>query len=493
MAQKVKSLSSPFGGPAVLAGVLAVQLSLIPLMIIDWRLPMALVVAALVAICALRWPLYAVAMLIAARLIGTASMSWLHMGSLHLGLFEPILLIAIGSLLYHAVIRRQQILHDFPWLTPMIFLLIYQIFGLLWSFKVGQGIGDIISIGVILANATLIITFVRTYDDYRTVFNIWIASSVLIGLLSIGTSFTTVGSTGGVWEIASQGGRETGLGQQPNWFAMNLMFCVHTCFGFAVIEANKRRRFLYIIAGLFVFLAQLRSGSRGGAYAIMIGGTLVALAHPAFRLWMKRFLLVVLFLFAGYMIFDAGSSTSRALTRIATNITNTWGQDVRETNWLVCGQMFLDTWGMGIGPGGYADLLEDYNWKLYTSIHRYPHGIFWGIMAHYGIPGLAIAAWVLVIITRMARELIYMTRGTAIEIFAWTMPATMLGYIAWSFVEFEIDDKPFWEFLALFTALYLAVKRMVEKGEELPPLPANLRLPWGRTLAPAADHRSPDR
>ena len=39
----------------------------------------------------------------------------------------------------------------------------------------------------------------------------------------------------------------------------------------------------------------------------------------------------------------------------------------------------------------------------------------------------------------------------------------------------------------------VAVKKMIEKGEELPSLPGNLQLPWGRTLAPAADHRSPER
>ncbi len=478
MATKAKSLFSPFGGPAGLTAIIAVQLVLVVIMLIDYRLPAALVVGGILTVAALRWPLGAVALLIAARLIGTASMSWLHIGGLHLGIFEPVLIIALFALLYHAVIRRRQILHDFPWLTPMLIFVMYQVIGLTWAYKFGQGISDIVSTAVVLANATLIITFVRSYEDFQKVFTVWVAASVTIGLLSMFTSMDTVGSSGGVWEIAANGGRETGLGQQPNWFAMNLMFSVHTCFGMAVIQKDKRRRWMFILAGLFIFLSQLRSGSRGGAYAIFIGGTLVALAHPVFRRWMKRFLVIVLGLFAFYMLFDYGSSTSKALTRIATNITNTWGQDVRETNWVVCGQMFLNTWGFGIGPGGYADLLEDYNWKLYTSIHRYPHGIFWGLLAHYGLIGLSLGAWTIVIVFRMARELIMISRGSAIEVFAWTMPATMLGYIAWSFVEFEINDKPFWEFLALYTALFIATKKMVAAGEKLPRLPHRLRLPW---------------
>ena len=48
------------------------------------------------------------------------------------------------------------------------------------------------------------------------------------------------------------------------------------------------------------------------------------------------------------------------------------------------------------------------------------------------------------------------------------MPAAMLGYAAWSFVEFTINEKPFWEFLALYTALYLIVKKAKESGEPLP-------------------------
>jgi len=483
MAQKVKSLFSPFGGFRGLAAIIAVQCILLLIMLVDWHVPMVLVVGVVVTIGALRWPLGAVALLIAARLIGTASMSWLHIGGLHLGLFEPILLIALGSLLYHAVVRRKKIIQDYPWLTPMLFFLGYQVIGLLWCYKLGQGLADIVATGVVLANAMLIVTFVRDFEDYKKVFTIWVGASVTIGILSLVTSLGDSGG-GGVWEVAAGGGRETGLGQQPNWFAMNLMFSVHTCFGMAVVQTNKRHRMLFMLAGLFIFITQLRSGSRGGAYAIMIGGTLVALAHPVFRRWMKRFLMIILATFAFYMLFDIGSSTSKAMTRIATNITNTWGQDVRETNWMVCWQMFINTWGVGIGPGGYADLLEDYNWKLYTSIHRYPHGIFWGLLSHYGLVGLSLAVWVLVTIFRMARELILLTKGTAIEVFAWTMPATMVGYIAWSFVEFEINDKPFWEFLALYTALYLGVKRMLANGETLPAMPHDIKLPWQRSVPP---------
>jgi hypothetical protein len=86
-------------------------------------------------------------------------------------------------------------------------------------------------------------------------------------------------------------------------------------------------------------------------------------------------------------------------------------------------------------------------------------------MAHYGVVGLGLLGWLLACITGMARKLIALTKGTEAEVFAWTMPAAMLGYFAWSFVEFTLTEKPFWEFLALYTALYLIVDRMKQEGE----------------------------
>ena len=60
------------------------------------------------------------------------------------------------------------------------------------------------------------------------------------------------------------------------------------------------------------------------------------------------------------------------------------------------------------------------------------------------------------------------------------MPAAMLGYAAWSFVEFSLTEKPFWEFLSLYTALYLIVGRLNREGKTIPPFEARLPKLWGR-------------
>ncbi len=381
-------------------------------------------------------------------------MSWLRIGGLNIGLFEPMLLLAILALAVYALNHRLPVVKYFPWATPLLFFLVWQVLGLSWSHKVGTGLQDVVAVAVILVTTTTILIFVRTADDFMAMCWVWILATVLLAVLSIATDFNEVASVGKTWEIAAKGGRETGLGQQPNWFAMHLMFSVLLCVALAVTQKKTSRRVLLISLALFVFFAQLRSGSRGGAYAIVIGSALMAASNPQIRKWFIRFGAVALVLFGLGMFFGA-DSTHRAFNRIWMNMGMLWRSDVRFRNWAVCLEMFDNTFGRGVGPGGYAQWLESYDWKLYTSVHRYPHGIFWGLMAHYGVVGLACAVWMVKKVATMARELREAARGTPMEPFAWAMPATMLAYVAWSMVEFSFDDKPFWEFLALYTSLYL--------------------------------------
>ena len=115
------------------------------------------------------------------------------------------------------------------------------------------------------------------------------------------------------------------------------------------------------------------------------------------------------------------------------------------------------------------ELLPQYNNYVAQSLYTYPHGIFWEFLAHYGAVGLLLLGWLVVSVIRMSAELVRMAKGTEAEVFAWTMPAAMLGYAAWSFVEFSLTEKPFWEFLSLYTALYLIVKRLTAEGKTIPP------------------------
>ena len=466
------------GGVRVFALILLVQAALLVMMLADWKLPAALIFGFLTLIFALRNPLVAIVLLVAGRILSTGSMSFIRVGGMNIGLFEPMLLLALLVAAYHAMESKISLGVRFPWRTPLLVFWCWQAVGLLWAYKASLGLQEWVAVGIVLATTTLILAFVTDLDRFHVVVRAWVVASVMIGLLSLATSFSDIATSAPTFEAASGGGRETGLGQQPNWFAMNLMFGVLTSFAVAMHTPKKFLKVAFALAGLFIFFAQLRSGSRGGAYAIVIGGGLMALANPVFRKWMLRFGAVAVALFT-YQIFFGDDSTRKALMRIWMNLDTLWRSDIRVRNWVACIEMFQETNGLGIGAGGYAQVIADYDWKIYESIHRYPHGIPWGIIGHYGLVGMVCAVWLIVRVAKMARQLVEWTRGTAVEPFAWAMPATIFAYFAWSVVEFNFDDKPFWEFLALYTALYVIVRRRVESGK---PLELDQRmaapLPW---------------
>jgi O-antigen ligase len=432
---------------------------------------------ALVALV-LERPVLGISLLIMARLMDTSHNAFLRIGRTAIGGFELVLLVALMAMAVYVVRQKRSLMVSWPWLPPLLAFMVFQVLTLTWSGDRGDGVAEIISLFVVGANAVLILSFVRTPQHFMLVVYAWILGCVLIGLYSMGADVMGISDTG-PWKAAAAGGRETGLGQQPNWYAMNLMFIVHTCFGLALVQRRALMRWALVAAGVFIFVSMLRSGSRGATYAIIIGGGLAAMALPMFRKWFFRFMILMAVIFGLATTLDWGS-TSQAVNRIWVSIGRTWST-YRAQNWQVCVQVFVDTYGRGAGAGGYTVLLERYNWFIYNSDYDYPHGIFWGLLAHYGVVGLALFGWLIKRVYSMGRELVGWTRGSMLEVFAWTMPATMLGYFAWSFVEFEFKEKPFWEFLSLYTALYLMVRYAKQHGHPLPELGGDLRIPWRRT------------
>ncbi len=452
------------GGPLPLAAILCVQILLVGVMVLERDAAFGLALALPMALVVLEYPVLAVGMLIVARLLSTGATVFMRIGKIGIGPFEPALVMCLGALVFHAAIHKRKLWQDWPWRQPYLILMAFVLLSGFWSVDKGDTISELLPMGMVLANTLVILSFIDKWEHIRRMLWFWVGGCVLIGLIAIATDVLGI-SIGVDFKAAAGGGRETGLGQQPNWFAMNLMFIIHTCFGMALLEKRRWHRIALVAAGFFVFVMMLKSGSRGGAYATLIGGVLAAMAHPLFRKWFVRFGAVTAVIFAIGMVFNVGDS-GQALSRISSNLT--LQQNYRQLNWLTCAQMFVNTWGLGIGGGGYDVLLPEYNAYVADSLYDYPHGIFWQVLAHYGVIGLCIVGWLVASVVNMAKELVVMAKGTEAEVLAWTMPAAMLGYVAWSFVEFTLNDKPFWEFLALYTALYLVVKRLTAEGKSLP-------------------------
>lgn len=449
------------GGPRGLALVLGAQLALAALFALSPMAAVALIGAVGAVIVVLEYPLLGVALLLAARLLSTGAVVFFRIGKMGIGPFEPALLLAAGALVVHAVTNRRPLTLDWPWRTPFVAFTGFAALSLLWCVSRGDAIGELVPLGLILANTVVILTFVRTWDAFVWMMRAWLAATVFIGLLTL--ALDTLGIQVGTvtFKAAAGGGRETGLGQQPNWFAMNLLFAVLPGFGMALVARTPLRRLGLTLATLFVMFMMLKSGSRGSAYALVIGALAMALGQPIFRRWFGRFAVVLGLIFGIGIGLDLGGSR-KALMRIGSNIAIQ--ENYRPLNWEACVQMFLDTRGRGIGAGGYEELLPRYNNYLAQSLYDYPHGIFWDVLVHYGIVGIGLTIALVVVVGRMTARLVRETRGTEAEVFAWTMPATILGYGAWSWVEFTFDEKPMWEFLALFTALYTVATSEATRG-----------------------------
>ena len=462
MEGRVQRWTSWAGGPRGLVAIALVQLAMAGLFVVEPRLCVAAVGAVLAALFVLEWPVLGVGMLLAARLLSTGALVFVRVGKIGIGPFEPALVLCVGALVARAALDGAPLWRAWPWRAPFLALAGWISVSLLWSVDRSDGLGDVLPLTLVLANALVILAFVRDWASFALMTRFWLGACVAIGVLTIFVDTLGIQVTEVTFKAAAGGGRETGLGQQPNWYAMNLMFVVLPALGMAWVEARRVRRVGLLLAASFVLFMMLKSGSRGSAYGVIIGALAMGALHPVFRRRVAQVGIVVVVLVGIAIAFDVGDS-AKALTRISSNLSIQ--ENYRPLNWLVCLQMFQDTWGRGIGVGGYTTLLPQYNNYLAQSLYDYPHGIVWEVMAHYGVLGLGLVVWLLVRVTRMAVALARWTRGTAAEIFAWTMPASMLGYVAWSFVEFTVAEKPFWEFLSLYTALYLMIWQVRARAE----------------------------
>jgi hypothetical protein len=449
-------------GPLALGSIafVALQVVLALVLTIEPWAAVGILLSIAAAIVAIERPLVGVGLLLAIRLVSTGATVFFRIGRAGIGPYEPMLLLCAAGLALSATFHRTELLRPWPWRTPFLLLVGWMAVSLAWSRDARDGLSEILPLLLVLASTTLILAFVRTWRDLQAMLWVWVGASVVIALVAL-LAGRHVLPAALSFEAAARGGRETGLGQQPNWFAMNLMFVIPTAVGMAIHARGLFAMLALLFSGGIVSFAMLGSGSRGAVLACVVAGAIPALAHARFRRWFVRAAVAALVFVALALRFDLAGSAN-ALGRIASSIA--LQQHYRPQNWLACFEMARDTLGLGIGAGGYDIELAHHNAKLASTIYDYPHGIAWGILAHQGVIGLVLFAWVAVAIARMSIGAARSAKGTQAEVLAWTMPAAMAGYLVWSFVEFSLWDKPFWEWAALSTALAAIVHRDREQG-----------------------------
>ena len=144
--------------------------------------------------------------------------------------------------------------------------------------------------------------------------------------------------------------------------------------------------------------------SRGGFLALGVSLPLLFLGgmrDPRFRKWWSRFsstsgrvLLVGAAAIGLVLVLSAGLLVAARLAQHSS------GDAVRADLWRSAGAMFLDHPLTGVGPGAYGIELRTYRNPGFARDHiTTAHNLYLTIVAEMGLPGLIVAAWVIVILT----------------------------------------------------------------------------------------------
>jgi len=448
-------------------GILALQCVFLLLLLIEPLAAIAVIVAFLLFLLALRYPYAAVLLTVAARLSTTNSTS-VRVGPIFLSAFEPLYVLAFVALAIRTVQSRQSQFRDFPGMRLLAAFLVWTAITVVWSPDRGAGMMLVIRMSIAFGLVWLIASEIRSPERFYNALWAWLLVSCVVGFFGIllGTYESEVYSQVS-FQTMSGGGRSGGLGQHPNWFAMAMAFGINPAFAMAYVEKRRGRRLLLVAMALWLLIVAISTGSRGAVWGTGLGSMFLALNNERLRTYLYRYWIVIALMFAVALVFGFGSLRS-GFVRVATQgFTTFWQGDIRFANWLVCYQMFVESFGMGIGAGGYDALVSVYNDRLDLSYYAYPHGVFWDVMAHYGVVGLVLWGGILWAIVRCYRRSVRAVRGTNVEIWLIGMCAGAIGYWTHSFVEFHLEDKPYWTFLGIFVGLMLVAQRLGEDPEEL--------------------------
>jgi hypothetical protein len=89
--------------------VLATQAALLAGFALDWRVPVLLTAGFVIAVFLIDRPAWAVCGMLAARLVSTGTTSFLTIGRVQIGLFEPVLVFSLVALGLRATLARKRL------------------------------------------------------------------------------------------------------------------------------------------------------------------------------------------------------------------------------------------------------------------------------------------------------------------------------------------------------------------------------------------------
>jgi len=450
-------------------GIVLLQGVIVLLSLIQPVIPLALLAGLLGFVLALRYPVIAAVAVMAARLAANRALS-LKVGPMFLGIFEPMYIMAFVAILIRTVQERKTLLLAFPSWRLMAALVVWIAISLAWSANKAEGLVVLIRITYEVGLVWLLASILRDAKRFQWAIWTWLCVAALLGV--IGVLASTTGHAMRIYgEVAFQsmsaGGRFGGLGQHPNWFGMSMAFGINPAFAMAYAERDRTKRILLVGIALILLTAAVSTGSRGAVWGAGVGSLFLALNSTRLRRFLYRYWFVLALVFSGGLVFGAGPLTSAFFRVLTRGIDTFWQGNTRFANWSACIQMFTETFGVGIGAGGYLDWLPRFNERLLLSDSAYPHGIGWEVLAHFGFIGIVLLIGIGVAVARHYVRVLRAVRGTTVEFWLIGMAAAVVGYWAHSLVEFHLIDKPFWAFFGVCLGLLVAAERLAANPEEL--------------------------
>ena len=450
-------------------GIALLQALFVVVLLIEPMLALALVCGILGFVLALRYPVVAAVAVMAARLAANRSLS-LKVGPMFLGIFEPLYVMAFIAILLRTVQARKNLLQPFPAWQLMAGLVVWIAIGLTWSSSLSEGVVVLIRITYEVGLVWLLASMLRTPERFQGAIWTWLIVGSLLGVAGI-----FAGSVGGAaaiygdvaFQSMSAGGRYGGLGQHPNWFGMSMAFGINPAFAMAYADRNRWRRILLVGIALTLLIAAMSTGSRGAVWGTGVGSLFLALNSSRLRRFLFRYWVIIAVVFVAGLLIGAGPLTSAFYRVLTRGIDTFWQGNTRFSNWAACIGMFTETFGLGIGTGGYTAVLPRFNERLLLSDSAYPHGIGWEVMAHWGAVGLGLLVAIGIVVAKRYHAAVKAVRGTQLEFWLIGMAAGVVGYWAHSLVEFHLIDKPFWAFFGVFLGLLVAVERVAKNPEAL--------------------------
>jgi len=442
-----------------LVAIAVAQSLCVALLVIDPRLAVALVGMVVMLVVALRWPFAVITLLLATRLGWSAALS-VHVGWVNLSAFEPAFMLAVVAVCLRSLRERRPLLVPVPVLRAMVLLVAWIALSLAWSPAPGEGLQTVVRLVICLGMVWLMASEVRSLRRLTWAMRVWVVVPCVMGAVAMlfgGTDGPLVGDVS--FKSMSGGGRMSGLGVPPNWFAMNMAWAIQPALLLALMERRRLARMLAFVAAAWLLVVAASTGSRGATCGVLLGSLYLGWTVPRARGLLVRFWALAAVPFALAASVGMGVLTAAYMRIGARGLHTFWDGNVRFSNWRYCYEMVVQSLGLGAGVGGYEAALMELDPRLAASTSAYPHGIFWDVMAHQGVVGLLLLGVLGIALVSRYRSAVRRIRGTDLEVWLHGMAATALGYWAHSWVEFRLLDKPMWTFLGIFVGVTWVVDR----------------------------------